>query len=174
MFIFLIKILFPFMIGPNYQPAVPLVYLLAISTMCGGVGGFFDIAYQCAKETRRSVAAVMLNAATVITLNFILIKPLGVYGVILSILITYLFYDIYRYYDTKRYFSIVVSPRLLGPFVLIVASAVPFYLSKNPLIDIAWTAVAIGIIYAIMPSRTKQFITGTLLTKFRRKKTSTH
>lgn len=169
-FIFVVKLIFPWLIGPNYQGAINFVYLLTVSTILGGMSSFFDIAYQCAKETKRSVPAVFVNAIAVLTLNFILIKPLGVYGVILSIIITYIFYFAYRFYDTRRYFTISVTPRLVPPILLLFASAVPFYMTDNIWLNIAWAILALALAIMSLPRQAREFFSTMVLSMVHRKK----
>ena len=171
-FIFVVKLIFPWLIGPNYQSAITFVYLLTVSTILGGMSGFFDIAYQCAKETKRSVPAVFVNAIAVLALNFILIKPLGVNGVILSIIITYFFYFAYRYYDTRRYFTISVTPRIIVPIALLLACAMPFYWIGNVWINIACALVALAISVLSLPRQAKEFFSTMFLSKLHRKKSN--
>ncbi|MBQ9466994.1 MAG: lipopolysaccharide biosynthesis protein [Muribaculaceae bacterium] len=169
-FIFVVKLIFPWLIGPNYQGAINFVYLLTVSTILAGMSSFFDIAYQCAKETKRSMSAVFVNAVAVLALNFILIKPLGVNGVILSIIITYFFYFAYRYYDTRRYFTISVTPRIIVPIALLLACAMPFYWLGNVWLNIACAVVALAISVLSLPRQAKDFFSTMFLSKLHRKK----
>lgn len=169
-FVFVVKLVFPWLIGPNYQGAISYVYLLAVSTILGGMSGFFDIAYQCAKETKRSMPAVFVNAVAVLSLNFILVKPLGVYGVILSIIITYIFYFAYRFYDTRRYFAISVTPRLAVPILLLFVSAVPFYMTDNIWLNTAWAIIALVLSIMSLPRQAREFFSTMVLSKVHRKK----
>ncbi len=168
-FIFGVKLIFPILIGPSYQSAIQYVYLLTFSSLIASYSNFFDIAYQCAKETKRTVMAVFCIATSVISLDFILIKPFGVSGIILALIISYFFYFFYRFYDTKKYFRISLDKRLLIPIIILVLSAIPFYLSKSIVVNIAWLIFAILIIYIAMPQTTKRFVTDTLFAKFKRK-----
>ncbi|MBQ9466997.1 MAG: polysaccharide biosynthesis C-terminal domain-containing protein [Muribaculaceae bacterium] len=169
-FVFVVKLVFPWLIGPNYQGAVSFVYLLTVSTVLGGMSSFFDIAYQCAKQTKRSFPAVFVNAVAVLTLNYILVNtPLKANGVIVSIIITYFFYFSYRFYDTRRYFKIRATPRLVVPALLLLICSIPFYLIDNPWLNIGWCIMSLAVSIISLPKQAKAFFITTFSSKIRRK-----
>ena len=88
----------------------------------------------------------MLAAIVNVALNFALIKPLGVYGVITTQLVTYIVLVTYRWFDMKRYFTLTISKRVIVPITIVLLSGIPFYLSPNKLIDIAFMIVALMLI----------------------------
>lgn len=170
-YVFGIKLVFPWLIGPSYQQSVMLVYPLALVTIFSTTSSFFDIAYQCAKETARSVPAIIVTAIVVLALNFILVKPFGVYGIISSALLSYIVYSIYRFYDTRRYFILTPTWKLVLPFAVVAFSSLPFYLNTNPLIDMIWAAIALcGCLFA-MPVNTRLQLIGMMKRKFTKKET---
>ena len=119
---------------------------MGVSAVIFAIVAFFDMGYQCAKDTPRTLPAIVLAAVVNVALNFALIKPLGVYGVIVTQLVTYLVLVIYRWFDMKRYFVLKIHYRVLVPVAMVLLSAVPFYFSTNPLLDIAFMVVALVII----------------------------
>ena len=86
----------------------------------------------------------MLAAIVNLTFNFLLIKSLGVYGVISTQLITYLVLVTYRWFDMRRYFVLKFELRTLVPIALMVICAIPFYYNRSIAIDIACMAAAIA------------------------------
>ncbi|UKI45144.1 MAG: polysaccharide biosynthesis C-terminal domain-containing protein [Porphyromonadaceae bacterium] len=66
---------------------------------------FFDLGYQCAKDTKRAIPAIILVAIINVASNLVITPLLGVHGVIISNFISYLVLGIYRFIDTKRYFK---------------------------------------------------------------------
>ena len=75
-----------------------------------------------------------------------LIKPLGVYGVIATQLVTYLVLVTYRWHDMRRYFTLKIYHRTALPIVMLLVSAVPFYYCRNAVLDMAYMLAAIGCI----------------------------
>ena len=110
------------------------------------IAAFFDMGYQCAKDTKRTLPAIVLAAIVNVVLNFALIRPLGVYGVIVTQLVTYLVLVIYRWHDMKRYFTLKISRRVAVPIAIILLSAIPFYLNNHSLLDIAFMVLALVLI----------------------------
>ena len=102
--------------------------------------------YQCAKDTKRTLPAIVLAAIVNVVLNFLLIKPLGVYGVIVTQLVSYLVLVIYRWYDMKRYFILRIDKRSVVPVLVVLLSAIPFYYSRGKWFDIAFMVVALAVI----------------------------
>jgi len=80
-----------------------------------------------------------------VILNFVLIKPLGVYGVIVTQLMTYLVLFIYRWHDMKRYFTLTTEKRVIIPIVVTLLSALPFYMSQIIVVDIIYMVAAIAV-----------------------------
>ena len=102
--------------------------------------------YQCALDTKRTLPAIVLAAVVNVALNFLLIKPLGVYGVIVTQLITYLVLVIYRWHDMKRYFVLKIEPRTAIPVAAMLLSAIPFYYSHSIAIDILFAIAVIAVL----------------------------
>ena len=88
----------------------------------------------------------MLAAIVNVVLNFLLIKPLGVYGVIVTQLVSYLVLVVYRWYDMKRYFILKIDKRSVVPVLVVLLSAVPFYYSPGMWFDITFMLVALAVI----------------------------
>jgi len=144
-YVFLLKVNYGWLVADQYQESLKYIYPLGLSAIIFALSAFFDMGYQCAKDTPRTLPAIVLSAIVNMVLNFLLIKPLGVYGVILTQLITYLVLFTYRWHDMKRYFVLRVDKRTLIPAGVILLSAIPFYLTSN-----LWLNVAIMIIALVI------------------------
>ena len=130
----------------SYSESLNFIYPLGVSAVIFALAAFFDMGYQCAKDTKRTLPAIVLAAIVNVVLNFALIKPLGVYGVITTQLVTYIVLVTYRWFDMKRYFTLKISRRVIVPITMVLLSGIPFYLSPNKLIDIAFMIVALLLI----------------------------
>ena len=126
------------------------------------LAAFFDMGYQCAKDTPRTLPAIMLAALVNVILNFALIKPLGVYGVIVTQLVTYIVLFIYRWYDMRRYFTLKIDHRIIAPVIVMLLSAIPFYYCDKAWLDIVYMLAALGCIAAACGKELRD----TLLSKF--------
>jgi len=113
---------------------------------------YFELPYQCAKDTKRAIPSIILTAVVNITLNFVLTPLLHIYGVILTAIISYLTLIIYRWIDTRRYFTLHFYKRTMIPLVLIGFGVIPFYLNHNHYIDALFiVASSIVLFYSSSP-----------------------
>ena len=145
-YVFMLKVNYNWLVASQYRESLNFIYPLGVSAVIFAIAAFFDMGYQCAKDNIRTLPAIVLSAIVNVVLNFLLIKPLGVYGVIVTQLITYLVLVTYRWHDMKRYFILRINPRVLVPVAVIIVSAIPFYYSPSPWFDIAFMVVALGLI----------------------------
>ncbi|MBQ9577841.1 MAG: polysaccharide biosynthesis C-terminal domain-containing protein, partial [Muribaculaceae bacterium] len=130
-----------------YSESLNYVYPLGVTAVIFAIAAFFDMGYQCAKDTKRTLPAIVLAAIVNVVLNFALIKHMGVYGVIITQLVTYLVLVIYRWHDMKRYFVLKISRRVIVPVAVIVLSALPFYFSSGAWFDLLFMVIALGTIF---------------------------
>ena len=145
-YVFMLKVNYGWLVADEYAESLNYIFPLGLSALLFAMVAFFDMGYQCAKDTKRTLPAIVLAAIVNVILNFALIKPLGVYGVIITQLITYLVLVIYRWHDMKRYFMLKIEPRVAVPIAVIVLSALPFYFSPGAWFDLAYMVVALAII----------------------------
>ena len=144
-YLFVLKLCYGWLAN-SYGESLNFIYPLGVSAVIFALAAFFDMGYQCAKDTARTLPAIVLAAVVNVALNFALIKPMGVYGVITTQLVTYVVLVTYRWFDMKRYFTLKISRRVIVPITIVLLSGIPFYLSPNKLIDIAFMIVALMII----------------------------
>ena len=123
---FLLKIFYPIIVDPNYQESVNYLYPMGISAVIFALSAFFDMGYQCAKDTPRTLPAIFLAAAVNLVCNYFLVKYVGVYGAIATTIITYLVLFFYRLHDMKRYFKLSFYRNTAIAIAVIVVGAIPF------------------------------------------------
>ncbi|MBR5169561.1 MAG: oligosaccharide flippase family protein [Muribaculaceae bacterium] len=145
-YVFMLKVNYGWLVGPEYQASLKYIYPLAVSAVIFAIVAFFDMGYQCAKDTMRTLPAVLLAAFVNVSLNFLLINSLGVYGVIITQFITYVVLVTYRWFDMKRYFTLTVNPRIIIPISIVALSAIPFYFNGKVWVDIAFMVLALVLI----------------------------
>ena len=150
-YVFMLKVNYDWLVADEYQESLYFIYPLGLSAVIFAIAAFFDMGYQCAKDTKRTLPAIVLAAIVNLVLNFLLIKPLGVYGIIITQLVTYLVLVVYRWFDMRRYFVLKFEPRTLVPIILMVVCAIPFYFNKSAWLDI--TCMVVAIICMALPYR---------------------
>lgn len=123
---FTLKMFYPIIVDANYQESVNYLYLMGISAVIFALAAFFDMGYQCAKDTPRTLPAILLAAVVNIVCNFFLVKHVGVYGAIATSIITYLVLFFYRLHDMKRYFKLSLHPSAAISAIIIIISSLPY------------------------------------------------
>ena len=161
-YVFLLKVNYGWLIADQYEESLNYIYPLGLSAVIFALAAFFDMGYQCAKDTPRTLPAIMLAALVNVVLNFALIKPLGVYGVIVTQLVTYIVLFIYRWHDMKRYFTLKIDHRITVPVIVMLLSAVPFYYSDKVWMDVVYMLAALCCIATACDKELRD----TLLSKF--------
>ena len=145
-YVFLLKVNYGWLVAREYSESLKYIYPLGVSAVIFAIAAFFDMGYQCAKDTKRTLPAIVLAAIVNVVLNFLLIKPLGVYGVIVTQLVSYLVLVIYRWFDMKRYFILKIDKRSAVPVLVVLLSAIPFYYSPSMWFDVAFMVAALAVI----------------------------
>ncbi len=162
---FTLKLFYPVIVDANYQESVNYLYPMGISAVIFALSAFFDMGYQCAKDTPRTLPAIFLAAVVNLVCNLVLVKYIGVYGAIITSIITYLVLFIYRLHDMKRYFKLSLYSSSTIAAVLIPVGAIPFYL-----VD-AWWGLLVYMIaacilsYYSIPKGTREELIGKILQK---------
>lgn len=135
---FMVKICYSWLVGPEYQSGINYVYPLGISTVCYAIAAYFELPYQCAKDTKRAIPSVVLTALINVTLNCLLVPVFGIYGIIATSITSYCTLIAYRWFDTRRYCKLSLYPSTLFPLIIMIACGLVF----NH-IDALWANVAL-------------------------------
>ncbi len=162
---FILKSLYPIIIDANYQESVNYLYLMGISAVIFALAAFFDMGYQCAKDTSRTLPAIILAAVVNIVFNHFLVKYYGVYGAIATSIITYLVLFVYRLHDMKRYFKLSFYPSTTIAVLIILLGAVPFYFFNSWWMLILYMVVACALALVAVPKETRSEMKALVLQK---------
>lgn len=154
-YIFGIKMCFSWLIAPNYQASLIYLYPMSINWVLIAISNYFYLPYQCAKDTKSVVPAIIILAFTNLTLNYFLVPRLGIFGVISTSLIGYTIATIYLWIDTKKYFSLSFYINSLVPIFLILLGAIPFYLNNCITLDLIYIIISYLIIYFSTPKKVR-------------------
>ena len=123
---FMVKMCYHWLVGPEYQGGVSYVYPLGVSTVCYAIAAYFELPYQCAKDTKRAIPSVMLTAVVNVALNYVLVPAFGIYGIIATSIISYGTLIAYRWVDTRRYCRLKLYPATLIPLGIMAACGLVF------------------------------------------------
>ena len=125
---FMLKILYPVIVDVGYQEGVNYLYAMGISAVLFALSAFFDMGYQCAKDTVSTLPAIVLAAVVNIVCNYFLVKYYGVYGAIATSIITYAVLFVWRLHDMKRYFRLSFYPSTAIAVIIILLGVIPYHL----------------------------------------------
>ncbi len=167
-YIFIIKICFPWLIAQNYHESLIYLYPMGISWILIAISNYFYLPYQCAKDTKSAVPAVIILAITNIVLNYLLVPRLGMFGVISTSIIGYSIVTFYLWRDTRKYFTLRFFKNTIVPILLILAGSIPFYLNYNTLLDILYIVISYLFIFFSTPRKVRDG----LILKIKNKMTS--
>ena len=151
LYVFGLKFIFPWIVSSKYQEGVEYLYGMGLSMLFFTLTTYFDLGYQCAKETHRAVLSVVLAAILCLILNFILIQLIGIYGIILSSIISYLFLLVYRYFDTRRYFKLSLSRELLIYISLLISAGIVYSISLPIWADLMFIFIVLVVFLKTVP-----------------------
>lgn len=150
---FLVKINYSWLVGPNYQDSVQYIYLMGISAVLYAISAFFELGYQCSKETRRSIWSVLLTMLVNVALNFILVPRYGIFGAIAASIMSYLVLIAYRWQETsRRYYHIILNRRCLIPVFMIALCALPYSFCHSIWLNLLVPIASVIVIYLIIPA----------------------
>ena len=154
-FTFSLKIVYPLIVDANYQESANFLYLMGISAVLFALSAFFDMGYQCAKDTSRTLPAIVLAAVVNIICNYLLVKYIGVYGAIATSIITYLVLFIYRLHDMKRYFHLSFYPITNIAVTMILLGAIAYHFIDSWWLSMLYMIVACAITLVAIPKETR-------------------
>lgn len=97
-----------------------------------------------------------------IAMNFVMTRWLGVYGVVVTSIVTYLVLLLYRFFDMARYVKLKLQAATVVPIVIGVAGMLPFYLDTTVVQDVVFLVIAIALVYMVLP----RYYRNMLLSKF--------
>lgn len=152
---FMLKMNYGWLVGVDFQESWLYLYPLGFSALLSAIAGFLEMAYQCAKDTKRLLPAIVLCAVINVTLNLVTIKflpdDIKVYGAVCTAIITYLVLVLYRWIDVRRYLKFKISPSSLVCIAILLLACVPYYTNNRLWQDVVVLVVAVTIICAFSP-----------------------
>lgn len=161
LFPYFLRLNYPWLVGTEYQSSCQYLFLNSLYVMTFSLSAFYEVQYQCAKQTSRILPSVIIAFLVNISLNYILTKPFGINGIIASNIATYCIIIIYRAIDTRRYVRLKFDNRNFLYLLGMAVSGINYYLYRSVLTDLI-AIIVISIIFItlapkslIQPLKTK-------------------
>lgn len=155
---FTLKIFYPIIVDANYQESASYLYLMGISAVIFALVAFFDMGYQCAKDTPRTLPAIILAAIVNVVCNLLLVKHMGVYGAIATSIITHTVLLLYRLHDMKRYFKLSFYPTTSLAVAVMALGIIPYHLLSSSWLSLAYMLLASLVAFYSIPAETRKEI----------------
>lgn len=163
-FAFILKFCFKWIIDIKYGEGIIYLFPMFISVISYALSSFFDIGYQCSKQTNRILPSIMFTAILNLLLNYLSIQLWGIMGIVVSSIISYTFLLIYRIIDTKRYFKIVISKKSIYLLLILAINCTIYYFIKPVLLQIIYLIFLILPLYYLIDQGLKLKLYGICIT----------
>lgn len=157
-FCFMLKINYGWLVDSEYASSVMFIYPLSLSAMLFALSAFLDMGYQCSRDTIRTLPAIMLAAVVNVVMNYLLVQPFGVWGIIFTSIVSYGVLLTYRVHDMKRYFRLDFYKSSFMPIILVIAGILPYYYLSSVWSNISLMVAVTVIFVVIMPHNIKAAI----------------
>lgn len=119
-----------FVVGSEYVSSVSLFYLYAPTTMYWAFGAFYGIGSQITKKTMYLTLTMFISAIVNISINFLLIKTIGIEGAIIGSVISLFVWFISRYYINKKIMEISLNKiHITLIFIVQIISVTHYYIT---------------------------------------------
>ncbi len=155
---FFVKWNYGWLVGANYQSNSIYIYSLGCVSTLYAISSYFELGYQCSRETLRIFWSVLVATIINIALNITLIPIYGITGTIVASLLSYIVLIAYRWTETsQRYFKVNVSMTSVLVLAVVIAGQFVFVYSRQWWIDALFMCVAtvIMVLYSPKPVREK-------------------
>ena len=163
-FVFSLRMCYSWLVSAEFAVSVQYLYAMAVSVLLFALVAFMDMGYQCAKDTKRTLPAIILAAVVNLVSNFILIRHIGLWGVVATSIITYTVLLVYRIYDMRLYFKLRLYKRSIIPVALLLAGFALYCTTSTLVIDAVLVALVSVVFIVLMP----QDIKAMLMSKIRK------
>lgn len=142
-------IIFKILINSKYNMAYNLIPIAIIASILQVIVGLNGTIYAANKNTKALANTSIISSIVNLSIDLLLIKQIGLYAAVISTLISYLVFAIYRTYDiNKKYFKININIKKIIAACFFIAIILLSYYNKNIYIKIL--AMIISSIYAII------------------------
>lgn len=169
--VFMIKWNYGWLVDDNFQESAQYLFPLGISVIFFSLTSFFDMGYQCSKETARNLPGVLLATGVNLLLNFLLIQRWGIGGIVASSILTYLSLFLYRMVDSRRFFRVKIPYAGMIPLAGCVVAGIIYYTVSDLYLQIIYVVILMAVLGVAMPAYVKSQLTSLILSKLHKKRT---
>lgn len=132
----ILPFIFNLLIGQDFSSSYPYIPVLIIGSFFNIIVGILSSVYIGYKKTKEIAKTTTAAAILNLTINFTLIRNLGLWAAVISTVLSYLFTSFYRLYDLNKSIKIRLNPRLLIFALVALTICTLLYLQKSVLVHI--------------------------------------
>ena len=144
------------LMGPDFYQSADLIYLYCVSTVFYGLALFFEVTYQCTKQTSKIVYSIVSCAVLSFPLTVILTACFGLTGMITALAISFAYLFIFRYFQTKSALPIRLRKDFFLSLLLMTTGGIIFYCTNNRIVDyIVLFITALLLLYFVLELKKK-------------------
>lgn len=167
--VFMIKWNYGWLVDEDFQESAQYLFPLGISVIFFTLTSFFDMGYQCSKETARNLPGVLFATGVNLLFNFLLVQHWAIWGIVVSSILTYLFLFLYRMVDSRRFFRVKVPYVGIIPLGGCVMAGIIYYSVSNIYLQIIYVVILMALLWVVMPRYLKRQFAQVGLAKLRKK-----
>lgn len=164
--VFMIKWNYGWLVDEDFQESAQYLFPLGISVIFFSLTSFFDMGYQCSKETARNLPGVLFATGVNLLFNFLLVQHWAIWGIVVSSILTYLFLFLYRMVDSRRFFRVKVPYMGIIPLGGCVMAGIIYYGVTNMYLQMFYISVLMIVAWVSMPGYIKKQLMSMALSKF--------
>ncbi len=152
------RLLNNYFIGVEYQDSICLILPQCLASAILNLVFFYDMGYQCSKNTSRQLPCLITALLVSLTSNYYFTIWWGLYGILASINVTYLFMLVYKMIDTRRYMKLRIEPRSVAMLGLLLLSGAMYYVIHNNILVAVYFALVLMAMAVCCPASVKQML----------------
>lgn len=158
LFAFGLRLNYFWVIGAEFQSTSKYIFLNAIYVMVFALSSFFELGYQCSKRTRYILPSLVIVAVVNLTCNYFLVQLWGIYGIIVSNILTWGALLTYRAFDTRKFMTIRFNRINFMAIAILVIFGVLYYVWSGPVADMVCLSAFLVLYIALAPDEFRNII----------------
>lgn len=167
-FPFALRINYSWLVSPEYYSSSQYLFANSVFMMCFALCSFFEIGYQCSKNTSGILPGVLIAMTVNIAGNFYCVPLFGIFGLIAVNILTYVVLLVYRVVDTRKYMRVSFSPRNIVGLCVLSVAGILFAVQESSVVDVIFIIVTAIVFYLCIPKNNRDaFFEGFMLKRKR-------
>lgn len=144
-----LKLTYGWIVSSHYTTSEQYIFPMAVAACIYSVANFLEMGYQCSLQTHRTLIPSIVTCVVNVVLNIILAPIWGCWGVIVASTLSFVFFAVYRWIDTRRYFILRPSKMIIEPITALVVFGVIVYLPLQQWLSSLFTVLILFRLAAI-------------------------